>query len=82
MKAWQIKNMEVWHEKNKMLLAAEGFTVIELSPYHFRVTSPVHEISVEVWPSKRKIMQTGASQTEQYGDDILNAVIEIFEKGV
>ena len=82
MKAWQIKNMEVWHEKDKMILAAEGFNVAELSPYHFRITSPVHTISVEVWPSKRKMMQTGASQTEYYSDDILNAVADIFEKGV
>lgn len=82
MKAWQHKALEAWHEKDKHILEAEGYTVVELSPYHYRVTLGEGSIAVDIWPSKKKLMQVGAHQTTVYDKDILNSVAEIFAVGV
>lgn len=82
MKAWQHKALREWHDRDRQILDAEGYTVVELSPYHFRVTLGEDSIAVDIWPSKKKLMQVGAYHAARYDKDILNSVAEIFAVGV
>ncbi len=80
MKGWQRKNIREF-AKERVEAMSEGFEFFEHTPYHFKVTAPFSEISIDVFPSTRKMMQTGAAYTERY-DNLVEGLRSIFAVGV